>query len=54
LTKPISPENATGLISRVAHVNNKSINDAALVQAHSRMEQLLGANEKCDEMGFII
>ena len=30
LTKPISPENAIGRISRMDAINNKSVNEAAL------------------------
>ena len=32
LTKPISPENAIGRISRMDAINNKSVNEAALRQ----------------------
>lgn len=52
LTKPISPENAIGRISRMDAINNKSINDAALVQARLKMEKLLLAKEKCDDLTF--
>ena len=52
LTKPISPENAIGRISRMDAINNKSINDAALVQARLKMEKLLLAIEKCDDSEF--
>ncbi len=33
LTKPISPENALGRISRMDAINNKTINEAALRKA---------------------
>ena len=52
LTKPISPENAIGRISRMDAINNKSINEAALVQARLKMEKLILATEKCDDNEF--
>ena len=52
LTKPISPENAIGRISRMDAINNKSINDAALVQTRSKMDKLLLAKQKCDDSEF--
>ncbi|MFT6210875.1 MAG: DnaK suppressor protein [Bacteroidia bacterium] len=52
LTKPISPENAIGRISRMDAINNKSINDAALVQTRLKMEKLVLATEKCDDSEF--
>ena len=52
LTKPISPENAIGRVSRMDAINNKSINEAALVQARSKLEKLLLAREKCMEPEF--
>jgi DnaK suppressor protein len=52
LTKPISPENAIGRISRMDAINNKSINDAALIQARLKMEKLVFATEKCDDTEF--
>ena len=52
LTKPISPENAIGRISRMDAINNKSINDAALVQARSKLDKLQLAQQKCDDPDF--
>ena len=52
LTRPISPENAIGRISRMDAINNKSINEAALRQAQNKMEKLLLAKEKCDDEDF--
>ena len=37
LTKPISPENAIGRVSRMDAINNKSINEAALAQAKTKL-----------------
>ena len=52
LTKPIAPENAIGRISRMDAINNKSINDAALRQARSKMDKLQLAQQKCDDPEF--
>ena len=52
LTKPISPENAIGRVSRMDAINNKSINDAALVQAMNKLDKLRFALKKCDEPEF--
>ena len=52
LTKPISPENAIGRISRMDAINNKSINDSALRQARSKMDKLQLAQQKCDDPEF--
>lgn len=52
LTKPISPENAIGRVSRMDAINNKSINEAALAQAQSKLDKLLFALDKCDEPAF--
>ena len=52
LTKPISPENAIGRVSRMDAINNKSINDAALVQARNKLDKLQFALKKCDEPDF--
>lgn len=52
LTKPISPENAIGRVSRMDAINNKSINDAALRQAIMKLEKLQFALEKCDDPEF--
>ena len=47
-SKPISPENAIGRISRMDAINNKSITEAALRTAESRLSHLLQA---CDKVG---
>ena len=36
LTKPIAPENAIGRISRMDAINNKSVNEAALIKAEQK------------------
>lgn len=40
LTKPISPENAIGRVSRMDAINNKSVNDAALKKALQKLSNL--------------
>ena len=40
LTKPIAPENAIGRISRMDAINNKSVNEAALVKAKQKYKNL--------------
>ena len=40
LTKPISPENAIGRISRMDAINNKSVNEAALRNAKDKLGRL--------------
>ena len=52
LTKPISPENAIGRVSRMDAINNKSINEAALNQAITKLDKLQFALKKCDEPEF--
>ena len=40
LTTPISPENAIGRVSRMDAINNKSVNDAALITAELKLKNL--------------
>lgn len=40
MSKPISPENAIGRISRMDAINNKSINEAALRESSQRLIRL--------------
>lgn len=40
LTKPISPENAIGRISRMDAINNKSVAEAALRQVEGKLKNL--------------
>jgi len=40
LTKPIAPENAIGRISRMDAINNKSVNEAALLKAEQKLKNL--------------
>jgi len=52
LTKPISPENTIGRISRMDAINNKSINEASLRQSEDRLRKLKLALEKVDNSDF--
>jgi DnaK suppressor protein len=40
MTKPISPENAIGRISRMDAINNKGVTEAALRQAENKLKSL--------------
>ena len=40
LTRPISPDNAIGRLTRMEAINSKSINEAALRKARQRLSQL--------------
>ena len=53
LTKPISPENAIGRVSRMDAINNKSINEAALRVSESKLRNINLALERIhdDEFG---
>jgi len=52
LTKPISPENAIGRVSRMDAINNKTINDAALRKAEEKIKKLRFALKKSKEKSF--
>lgn len=52
LTKPISPENAIGRVSRMDAINNKSVNDAALLSSETKLKTINFALEKIDEPNF--
>jgi DnaK suppressor protein len=52
LTKPISPENAIGRISRMDAINNKSINDASLLKSREKLKNLEVALDKLDTSDF--
>ena len=51
-TKPISPENAIGRISRMDAINNKSIVEAALRKANEKLSKLKLVLEKVDDSDF--
>lgn len=52
LTKPISPENAIGRVSRMDAINNKSVNEAALRQLESKLQRMQLAIQKLDDPHF--
>ena len=52
LTQPISPENAIGRVSRMDAINNKSINDRALLKAKEKLRKLDLAISRVEEEDF--
>lgn len=52
ITQPIAPENAIGRVSRMDAINNKSVNEAALRTAESKLDQLELALAKADDENF--
>lgn len=51
-TKPISPENSIGRVSRMDAINNKSVAEAALRSSRKKLNKLRLALTKIDEPGF--
>ncbi len=51
-TKPISPENAIGRISRMDAINNKSVNEAALRTAVVKLSATEKAYQNIDQPDF--
>ena len=52
LSKPISPDNAIGRITRMEAMNSKSINEAALNKSKNRLSKLEYALIKIDNPEF--
>lgn len=52
LTQPISPDCSIGRISRMDAINNKTVNDAALVKAKNKLKKLNHALSKIDDPNF--
>ena len=52
LTKPISPNDAIGRISRMDAINNKTINEASLRQAETKLNNLKRVLSKLDGDDF--
>ena len=52
LTKPISPENAIGRISRMDAINNKSVNEAALRNTKNKQQKLQRALKEVESPSF--
>ena len=51
-TRPISPENAIGRVSRMDAINNKSVSEASLKAAQLRLKQLLYIEPKIYDNDF--
>jgi len=51
-TKPISPENSIGRVSRMDAINNKSVAEAALRSAKIKLSKLQIASLKVDNQDF--
>lgn len=51
-TKPISPENSLGRVSRMDAINNKGVAEASLRSAKSKMSKLQIAVSKIELPGF--
>lgn len=52
LSKPIAPENAIGRVSRMDAINNRSVNEAALKKAQTKLNNLQVALTKIDDTDF--
>lgn len=52
LTKPVSPDNAIGRVSRMDAINNKSINEEGLRKANNRLLKLKRALERKEKEEF--
>ena len=52
LTKPVSPDNAIGRLTRMEAINSKSINEAALTKAEETLSQLERAMNQLDDPDF--
>jgi len=52
ITKPISPENAIGRISRMDAINNKSVAEAALRQVEGKLQNLHAVLDSIDDRDF--
>jgi len=52
LTKPISPENAIGRVSRMDAINNKSVNEAALRNLTNKLALLEAALQRVNQQSF--
>jgi DnaK suppressor protein len=52
LSKPISPENAIGRISRMDAINNKSVVEAALRESEKKLDDLKYIESQINEKDF--
>ncbi len=51
-TAPVSPDNAIGRVSRIDAIQNKSVNEAALLTARNKLVKLNTALTKIDDPRF--
>ena len=51
-SKPVPPDNAYGRLSRMEAINSKSISEAGLRSARSRLSRLENALQRLDDEGF--
>ncbi len=49
LTKPIAPDNAIGRLSRMEAINEKSVNERAVVNAENKLQMLKEALRRLDK-----
>jgi DnaK suppressor protein len=52
LSKPISPENAIGRISRMDAINNKSVVEAALRESEHKLDNLIFVKSQLESKEF--
>ncbi|MEX2586164.1 MAG: TraR/DksA C4-type zinc finger protein [Balneolaceae bacterium] len=52
LTKPVQPDNAIGRLSRMDAINNKAINDAALIKQKKLKQRLEKTLQRIDDPNF--
>lgn len=52
LTRPVSPDNAIGRLSRMDAINNKNINQASLNTSRQKLNMLKRALSRIDEPDF--
>lgn len=51
-SRPVSPDNAIGRLSRMAAIGNKSVSEASLRQAKTKLTKLKYALNQLDQPGF--
>jgi DnaK suppressor protein len=52
LTQAIAPDNAIGRVSRMDAINNKSVNEAALMSAENKLKSIDNALQNLDKDDF--
>ena len=52
MSKPVAPDEAIGRISRMDAINNKSVVEASLRKAETKLSGLLKVKEKLDDKDF--